>query len=122
MVRPAATGVTRRINRNRRPCTHRAAAIGAQAPAGTAGAFLLIRGFPIIRQWPKPRHCSTGQEFDMTQKTGREQAHRKHDPSADAKQLHSPFGFNLRSKKNKTTLKLLSRGHRHLMYNRRISG
>lgn len=58
----------------------------------------------------------------MTHKTGREQAHRKHDHPNDAKQLHSPLSFNIRSPKNKTALKALSKGHRHQTYNRRISG
>ena len=58
----------------------------------------------------------------MTQKTGREQSHRKNEHPADAKQLHSPFSFNIRSRRNKTSLKALSRGYKHLTYNRRISG
>jgi hypothetical protein len=58
----------------------------------------------------------------MTQKTGREQAPRKHEHPADAKQIHSPFAFNIRSPKNKTSLKALSKGHKNWTYNRRISG
>jgi hypothetical protein len=58
----------------------------------------------------------------MTQKTGREQPPRKQDQPADAKQMHSPFAFNLKSSKNKTTLKGLSRGHKTWTFNRRISG
>jgi hypothetical protein len=58
----------------------------------------------------------------MTQKTGREQATRKHEHPADAKQIHSPFAFNIRSPKNKTSLKALSKGHKNWTYNRRISG
>jgi hypothetical protein len=58
----------------------------------------------------------------MTQKTGREQARRKPEHTADTKQIHSPFSFNIRSPRNKTTLKSLSRGHKVWTYNRRISG
>ena len=58
----------------------------------------------------------------MAQKTGREQAHRRNDHTADAKQIHSPFSFNIRSRKNKFSSKSLSKGFRHLTYNRRISG
>ena len=58
----------------------------------------------------------------MTQKTGREEPRRKQDAPADAKQLHSPFNFNIRKSKNKVSLKALSRGYRHQTLNRRISG
>ena len=56
----------------------------------------------------------------MTQKTGREQAHRKVENSKDAKQPHS--NFYLRSPKDKTLLKVLSRSHKNWTFNRRISG
>ena len=58
----------------------------------------------------------------MTHKTGREQQHRKPEQATDAKQQRPPVNLNFRSQKSKTALRMLSRGHRHWAYNRRISG